>query len=66
MRLNQVAFRYRRRAEWVLRDVTPTVPRGRVVEVNCRPSAAPALVLRTLARSAVAALLYVRLRRDRP
>lgn len=49
MQLNQVAFRYRRRAEWVLRDVTLTVPRARVVEVNGRNGAGKSTLLRLLA-----------------
>jgi ABC-type multidrug transport system ATPase subunit len=45
----QVAFRYRRRAAWVLRDVTLTVPRGRIVEVNGANGAGKSTLLRLLA-----------------
>lgn len=49
MRFNQVAFRYRRRAPWVLRDVTLTVPRGRIIEVNGRNGAGKSTLLRLVA-----------------
>lgn len=49
MQLEQVAFRYRRRAPWVLRDVTLTVPRGRVIEVNGANGAGKSTLLRLLA-----------------
>jgi ABC-type multidrug transport system ATPase subunit len=49
VQLHQVAFRYRRRAPWVLRDVTLTVPRGRVVEVNGANGAGKSTLLRLLA-----------------
>ncbi|GAA4613392.1 hypothetical protein GCM10023195_57900 [Actinoallomurus liliacearum] len=49
MRFNQVAFRYRRRAPWVLRDVTLTVPRGRIIEVNGRNGAGKSTLLRLIA-----------------
>lgn len=49
MQLDQVAFRYRRRAPWVLRDVTLTVPRGRIVEVGGRNGAGKSTLLRLLA-----------------
>jgi ABC-type multidrug transport system ATPase subunit len=47
--LEQVAFRYRRRAPWVLRDVTLTVPRGRVIEVSGANGAGKSTLLRLLA-----------------
>src|SRR5690242_1245916 len=49
VQFEQVAFRYRRRAPWVLRDVTLTVPRGRVVEVNGANGAGKSTLLRLLA-----------------
>jgi ABC-type multidrug transport system ATPase subunit len=49
VQLEQVAFRYRRRAPWVLRDVTLTVPRGRVIEVNGPNGAGKSTLLRLLA-----------------
>jgi ABC-type multidrug transport system ATPase subunit len=49
MHLEQVAFRYRRRAPWVLRDVTLTVPRGRVIEVSGANGAGKSTLLRLLA-----------------
>lgn len=49
MQFNQVAFRYRRRAPWVLRDVTLTVPRGRIIEVNGQNGAGKSTLLRLLA-----------------
>jgi ABC-type multidrug transport system ATPase subunit len=49
VQLEQVAFRYRRRAPWVLRDVTLTVPRGRVIEVNGANGAGKSTLLRMLA-----------------
>ena len=49
MHLHQVAFRYRRRAPWVLRDVTLTVPRGRIIEVNGANGAGKSTLLRLLA-----------------
>ncbi|GAB2852871.1 hypothetical protein GCM10027176_64490 [Actinoallomurus bryophytorum] len=49
MQLEQVAFRYRRRAPWVLRDVTLTVPRGRVIEVSGANGAGKSTLLRLLA-----------------
>lgn len=49
MRFNQVAFRYRRRAPWVLRDVTLTVPPGRIIEVNGRNGAGKSTLLRLIA-----------------
>jgi ABC-type multidrug transport system ATPase subunit len=49
VQLNQVAFRYRRRSPWVLHDVTLTVPRGRVVEVNGPNGAGKSTLLRLLA-----------------
>jgi ABC-type multidrug transport system ATPase subunit len=49
MQLEQLAFRYRRRAPWVLRDVTLTVPRGRVVEVSGANGAGKSTLLRLLA-----------------
>lgn len=49
MQFEQVAFRYRRRAPWVLHDVTLTVPRGRVVEVNGANGAGKSTLLRLLA-----------------
>lgn len=49
MQLDKVAFRYRHRAPWVLRDVTLTVPRGRVIEVNGPNGAGKSTLLRLLA-----------------
>jgi ABC-type multidrug transport system ATPase subunit len=49
VQLEQIAFRYRRRAPWVLRDVTLTVPRGRVIEVNGANGAGKSTLLRLLA-----------------
>ncbi|MFL6051506.1 MAG: ATP-binding cassette domain-containing protein [Actinoallomurus sp.] len=49
MRFHQVAFRYRRRAPWVLRDVTLTVPPGRIIEVNGRNGAGKSTLLRLIA-----------------
>ncbi|GAA4626525.1 hypothetical protein GCM10023196_035110 [Actinoallomurus vinaceus] len=49
MRFDQVAFRYRRRAPWVLHDVTLTVPRGRIIEVNGRNGAGKSTLLRLVA-----------------
>jgi ABC-type multidrug transport system ATPase subunit len=49
VQLERVAFRYRRRAPWVLRDVTLTVPRGRVIEVNGANGAGKSTLLRLLA-----------------
>jgi ABC-type multidrug transport system ATPase subunit len=49
VQLNNVAFRYRRRAPWVLHDVTLTVPRGRIVEVSGPNGAGKSTLLRVLA-----------------
>ena len=49
VQLEQVAFRYRRRAPWVLHDVTLTVPRGRLIEVNGANGAGKSTLLRLLA-----------------
>jgi ABC-type multidrug transport system ATPase subunit len=49
VQLDKVAFRYRRRAPWVLHDVTLTVPRGRVIEVNGPNGAGKSTLLRLLA-----------------
>ncbi len=49
VQFEKVAFRYRRRAPWVLRDVTLTVPRGRIVEVNGSNGAGKSTLLRLLA-----------------
>ncbi|GAB3984158.1 hypothetical protein GCM10029978_092980 [Actinoallomurus acanthiterrae] len=49
MRFDQVAFRYGRRASWVLHDVTLTVPRGRIIEVNGRNGAGKSTLLRLVA-----------------
>jgi ABC-type multidrug transport system ATPase subunit len=49
VQLEQIAFRYRRRAPWVLRDVTLTVPRGRIIEVNGANGAGKSTLLRLLA-----------------
>ncbi|WP_433182939.1 ATP-binding cassette domain-containing protein [Actinoallomurus sp. CA-150999] len=49
MRFDQVAFRYGRRAPWVLHDVTLTVPRGRIIEVNGRNGAGKSTLLRLVA-----------------
>ncbi|GAA4498418.1 hypothetical protein GCM10023191_043620 [Actinoallomurus oryzae] len=49
VQLDQVAFRYRRRAPWVLRDVTLTVPRGRLIEVSGANGAGKSTLLRLLA-----------------
>jgi ABC-type multidrug transport system ATPase subunit len=49
VQLEQVAFRYRRRSPWVLRDVTLTVPRGRVVEVCGANGTGKTTLLRVIA-----------------
>ncbi len=49
MDLERVAYRYRRRAPWVLHDVTLTVPRGRVIEVTGPNGAGKSTLLRVLA-----------------
>jgi ABC-type Mn2+/Zn2+ transport system ATPase subunit len=46
VQFEQVAFCYRRRAPWVLHDVTLTVPRGRLVEVNGADGAGKSTLLR--------------------
>jgi ABC-type multidrug transport system ATPase subunit len=47
--LDQVAYRYRRRAPWVLHDVTLDVPRGRLIEVTGPNGAGKSTLLRVLA-----------------
>jgi ABC-type multidrug transport system ATPase subunit len=49
VQLDRVAFRYRRRAPWVLRDVTLTVPPGRMIEVEGANGAGKSTLLRLLA-----------------
>jgi ABC transporter len=49
VRFDQAAFRYGRRAPWVLHDVTLTVPRGRIIEVNGRNGAGKSTLLRLIA-----------------
>ncbi|HEV7934801.1 MAG TPA: ATP-binding cassette domain-containing protein [Actinomadura sp.] len=49
MRLNSVAFRYRRRAPWVLRDVSLTLRPGRIIEVTGPNGAGKSTLLRLLA-----------------
>lgn len=49
MRLESVAFRYRRRDPWVFRDVTLTFPPGRVTEVTGRNGAGKSTLLRVIA-----------------
>jgi ABC-2 type transport system ATP-binding protein len=49
VQLEQIAYRYRRRAPWVLHDVTLTVPRGRIVEVSGANGAGKSTLLRLLA-----------------
>lgn len=49
MELNGVDFRYRRKAPWVLRDVTVALPPGRLVEVTGHNGAEKSTLLRLLA-----------------
>ncbi|ACY98938.1 MULTISPECIES: ATP-binding cassette domain-containing protein [Thermomonospora] len=49
MRLEHVAFRYRRRAPWVLKDVSLTLTPGQVTEVTGRNGAGKSTLLRLLA-----------------
>jgi ABC-type multidrug transport system ATPase subunit len=49
MRLNSVAFRYRRRSPWVLRDVSQSLPPGRIIEVTGHNGAGKSTLLRLLA-----------------
>ncbi|MFI6521243.1 ATP-binding cassette domain-containing protein [Spirillospora sp. NPDC050679] len=49
MRLDRVAFRYRRRAPWVLREVSLDLPPGRIVEVTGRNGAGKSTLLRLIA-----------------
>ncbi|MES9607367.1 ATP-binding cassette domain-containing protein [Actinomadura sp. NPDC000929] len=49
MRLERVAFRYRRRDPWVFRDVTVTLPKGSVTEVTGHNGAGKSTLLRVMA-----------------
>ncbi|WP_141577523.1 ATP-binding cassette domain-containing protein [Actinomadura sp. WMMA1423] len=49
MRLERVAFRYRRRDPWVFRDVTLSLPEGSVTEVTGRNGAGKSTLLRVMA-----------------
>ncbi|WP_019634853.1 ATP-binding cassette domain-containing protein [Actinomadura atramentaria] len=49
MRLDDVAFRYRRRGPWVLRGVTLDVPSGRIIEVTGGNGSGKSTLLRVLA-----------------
>ncbi|TDD60705.1 ATP-binding cassette domain-containing protein [Actinomadura rubrisoli] len=49
MRLENVAFRYRRRDPWVLRDVSLSLPPGRVTEVTGQNGAGKSTLLRLVA-----------------
>ncbi|MGI5168114.1 ABC transporter ATP-binding protein [Spirillospora sp. CA-253888] len=49
MRLDSVAFRYRRRAPWVLQGVSLDLPPGRIVEVTGRNGAGKSTLLRLVA-----------------
>jgi ABC-type multidrug transport system ATPase subunit len=49
VQLSSVAFRYGRRDPWILREVTLTVPRGRVVEVTGHNGAGKSTLLRLIA-----------------
>lgn len=49
MRLNSVAFRYRRRDPWILREISLALPRGRVVEVTGPNGAGKSTLLRLIA-----------------
>ncbi|MEW2358459.1 ATP-binding cassette domain-containing protein [Spirillospora sp. NPDC029432] len=49
MHLERVSFRYHHRAPWVLRDVTLSLPAGRVTEVTGRNGAGKSTFLRLLA-----------------
>ncbi|MQY02994.1 ATP-binding cassette domain-containing protein [Actinomadura macrotermitis] len=48
MHLDDVAFRYRRRGPWILRDVTLDLPPGRVTEVTGRNGAGKSTLLALL------------------
>jgi ABC-type multidrug transport system ATPase subunit len=49
MQLDGVAYRYRRKAPWVLRDVGLTLPRERIVEVRGRNGSGKTTLLRVIA-----------------
>ncbi|GAA1529161.1 hypothetical protein GCM10009678_08870 [Actinomadura kijaniata] len=49
MRLDSIAFRYRRRSPWILRDVTLDLPPGTVAEVTGRNGAGKSTLLRLVA-----------------
>ncbi|MEV4005912.1 ATP-binding cassette domain-containing protein [Actinomadura sp. NPDC049753] len=49
MRLERVAFRYRRRDPWVFRDVTLSLPEGSVTEVTGHNGAGKSTLLRVMA-----------------
>ncbi|GAA4299371.1 hypothetical protein GCM10023178_03760 [Actinomadura luteofluorescens] len=49
MRLERVAFRYRRRDPWVFRDVTVSLPEGSVTEVTGHNGAGKSTLLRVMA-----------------
>jgi ABC-type multidrug transport system ATPase subunit len=49
VQLEQVGFRYRRRAPWVLAEVTVSVPSGRIIEVSGHNGAGKSTLLRLLA-----------------
>ncbi|MEU4821764.1 ATP-binding cassette domain-containing protein [Actinomadura sp. NPDC023710] len=49
MRLERVAFRYRRRDPWVFRDVTLSLPEGSVTEVTGHNGAGKSTLLRVIA-----------------
>ncbi|MFG1999389.1 ATP-binding cassette domain-containing protein [Spirillospora sp. NPDC048911] len=49
MQLTEVAFRYSRKAPWVLQDVSLSLPPGRVLEVTGRNGAGKSTLLRLLA-----------------
>jgi ABC-type multidrug transport system ATPase subunit len=49
MRLDSVAFRYGRKGPWVLRDVSLSLPPGRIIEVTGRNGAGKSTLLRLIA-----------------
>ncbi|MGK5555267.1 ATP-binding cassette domain-containing protein [Actinomadura kijaniata] len=49
MRLDSIAFRYRRRSPWILRDVTLDLPPGTITEVTGRNGAGKSTLLRLAA-----------------
>ncbi|WP_067461577.1 ATP-binding cassette domain-containing protein [Actinomadura macra] len=49
MRLESIAFRYHRKDPWVLKDVTLSLPPGRVTEVTGRNGAGKSTLLRLIA-----------------